>query len=61
MQGWSRVPSAVRLAHDCVDGAVRISAQDMAAAKEAWRLRLYGLFDETPFPFRPQNGGDYPA
>ncbi|SDE92134.1 NAD(P)H dehydrogenase (quinone) [Variovorax sp. CF079] len=43
-----------------VYGAVRLGAQDMAAAKAAWRLRLEGLFDDAPIPFRPQNGGDYP-
>jgi len=43
-----------------VYGAVRISAQDLAAAKAAWRVRIEGLFDDAPIPFRPQNGGDYP-
>ncbi|WP_304503179.1 NAD(P)H-dependent oxidoreductase [Alicyclobacillus sp. SO9] len=38
----------------------RITADRIAAAKEAWRIRLKGLFEEEPIPFRPQNGGDYP-
>ena len=41
-------------------GAGNADAEGMAAAKEAWRLRLEGLFDDAPIPFRPQNGGDYP-
>src|SRR5882762_8238251 len=43
-----------------VYGTGRISAEEMTAAKKAWRLRLEGLFDDAPIPFRPQNGGDYP-
>lgn len=30
-----------------------------AAAKEAWRTRVQGLFEDAPIAFRPQNGGDY--
>jgi len=41
-------------------GTSHISAEDMEAAKEAWRARLKHLFDEEPIAFRAQNGGDYP-
>lgn len=40
--------------------AGRMNAQGLSLAQEAWRARLERLFDETPIPFRPQNGGDYP-
>jgi NAD(P)H dehydrogenase (quinone) len=43
-----------------VYGAARITTEGVAAAKAAWRLRLERLFKDTPIPFRPQNGGDYP-
>ncbi|HET6783716.1 MAG TPA: NAD(P)H-dependent oxidoreductase [Pseudoxanthomonas sp.] len=43
-----------------VYGTGRITADAVAAAKAAWRLRLEGLFEEAPIPFRPQNEGDYP-
>ena len=43
-----------------VYGAARMSAQDLDAAKQAWRVRLVHLFDDAPIPFRSQNGGDYP-
>jgi NAD(P)H dehydrogenase (quinone) len=43
-----------------VYGSVHFSAADVEAAKAAWRLRLKGLFEETPIPYRSQNGGDYP-
>jgi NAD(P)H dehydrogenase (quinone) len=43
-----------------VYGAGRITAQGVAAANAAWRLRLERLFEDAPIPFRPQNGGDYP-
>lgn len=39
--------------------ANRLSATDMDAAKDAWRRRLLGVWDEAPIPFRRQNGGDY--
>ncbi len=41
-------------------GTGQLDAHGVAAARAAWRLRLLQLFDETPIPFRPQNGGDYP-
>jgi NAD(P)H dehydrogenase (quinone) len=43
-----------------VYGTGRISAEDVTAAKAAWRFRLERLFEEAPIPFRRQNGGDYP-
>ncbi len=43
-----------------VYGTGRITAQGVADAMAAWRLRLEGLFDDAPIPFRRQNGGDYP-
>lgn len=43
-----------------VYGTGCITADAVAAAKSAWRLRLEGLFDEAPIPFRSQNEGDYP-
>jgi NAD(P)H dehydrogenase (quinone) len=38
----------------------RITEEDVAVEKEAWRARLEGLFEDAPIPFRRQNGGDYP-
>jgi len=35
------------------------TAEQLEAAKTAWRARLEGLFDDEPIPFRSQNGGDY--
>jgi NAD(P)H dehydrogenase (quinone) len=35
------------------------SATEIGAAREAWRSRVEGLFEETPVRFRKQNGGDY--
>jgi NAD(P)H dehydrogenase (quinone) len=43
-----------------VYGTGRISPEGVAAAEAAWRLRLEGLFDDAPIPFRRQNGGDFP-
>jgi NAD(P)H dehydrogenase (quinone) len=43
-----------------VYGTGRISPQGVAEAETAWRLRLERLFDDTPIPFRSQNGGDFP-
>ncbi|MER9327853.1 NAD(P)H-dependent oxidoreductase [Mesorhizobium sp. M0488] len=43
-----------------VYGAAGVTAEGVAAARESWRLRLEGLFEDPPIPFRPQNGGDYP-
>jgi NAD(P)H dehydrogenase (quinone) len=43
-----------------VYGAAHFStAQEVEAAKAAWRTRVEGLFVDAPIPFRPQNGGDY--
>jgi NAD(P)H dehydrogenase (quinone) len=43
-----------------VYGTGRITAAGVAAAEAAWRSRLQHLFDDSPIPFRRQNGGDYP-
>lgn len=43
-----------------VYGTGRMDAQAMATAATAWRSRVDGLFEDTPIPFRSQNGGDYP-
>ncbi|KWT98587.1 MULTISPECIES: NAD(P)H-dependent oxidoreductase [unclassified Variovorax] len=43
-----------------VYGTGRMTEQEVAQALRAWRLRLDGLFEDAPIPFRPQNGGDYP-
>ncbi|SHN72684.1 NAD(P)H-dependent oxidoreductase [Desulfovibrio litoralis] len=43
-----------------VYGAARITKEQVESAKKAWSYRLQHLFDETPIPFRSQNGGDYP-
>jgi len=43
-----------------VYGAGHITAEDVAAAKATWRLRLERLFEDTAIAFRPQNSGDYP-
>jgi len=43
-----------------VYGTGQITAEDVAAAKATWRLRLERLFEDAAIPFRPQNGGDYP-
>ena len=43
-----------------VYGTGRITAAGVSAAKAAWQLRLKGLFQDAPIPYRPQNGGDYP-
>jgi NAD(P)H dehydrogenase (quinone) len=43
-----------------VYGTGRFTAPDVAQALAAWRVRLAGLFEEAPIPFRRQNGGDYP-
>jgi NAD(P)H dehydrogenase (quinone) len=42
-----------------VYGTGGATAQSVAQAKEAWRSRLLGLFEDAPIPFRPQNDGDY--
>lgn len=36
------------------------TAAEVEAIKAAWRVRLAGLFTDTPTPFRSQNGGDFP-
>ena len=41
-------------------GTGRITPEGVDAARAAWRQRLQGVFDETPLPFRAQNGGDFP-
>jgi NAD(P)H dehydrogenase (quinone) len=35
------------------------TAEQLEAAKTAWRARVERLFDDAPIPFRSQNGGDY--
>lgn len=40
--------------------AAGMTQDDVASTKDAWRLRVQRLFDDSPIPFRPQNGGDYP-
>jgi NAD(P)H dehydrogenase (quinone) len=41
-------------------GAARVTDDVVAAAKEAWRLRVKGLFVDAPVPYRSQNDGAYP-
>jgi NAD(P)H dehydrogenase (quinone) len=41
-------------------GTGHITAEEVSAAKEAYRDRLLHLFEETPISYRAQNGGDYP-
>lgn len=36
------------------------TADEVEAAKRAWRARVERLFQDAPIPFRLQNGGDYP-
>ena len=43
-----------------VYGAGRLTEEDVNQALTLWRLRLEGLFEDAPIPFRQQNGGDYP-
>ena len=44
-----------------VHSTMRVStAEEVEAIKAAWRVRLAGLFTDTPVPFRSQNGGDFP-
>ncbi|MCW7540443.1 NAD(P)H-dependent oxidoreductase [Aquabacterium sp. A7-Y] len=43
-----------------VYGAAQLSAQGAEVAKAQWAARLERIFDDTPTPFRRQNGGDYP-
>lgn len=44
-----------------VFGAAHITtAAQVETVKEAWRGRVERLFEDTPIPFRSQNGGDYP-
>lgn len=42
-----------------VYGTGGLTAAGVNAAREAWRTRVQGLFDDAPIPFRAQNGGDY--
>jgi NAD(P)H dehydrogenase (quinone) len=41
-------------------GSGHITAESLAAAKEAWHSRVGRLFEDASIPFRRQNGGDYP-
>lgn len=43
-----------------VYGTGSITPAGVDAAKQAWRDRVENLFQDTPIPFRRQNGGDYP-
>lgn len=43
-----------------VYGTGRIDADGVAAAEKAWKRRLSCLFQDSPIPFRRQNGGDFP-
>ncbi|OHX12325.1 hypothetical protein [Chromobacterium sphagni] len=43
-----------------VYGVNHLSREAVKQQLGIWRRRLAGLFDETPIPFRRQNGGDYP-
>lgn len=40
-------------------GADRVGPAELEEALGRYRAKLEGLFDETPIPFRAQNGGDY--
>lgn len=42
-----------------VHGSNRLPDEQFAAAREAYTLRLHGLFNDAPIPYRSQNGGDY--
>lgn len=42
-----------------VYGTGGLTAAGATAAKEAWRTRVEGLFEDMPIPFRAQNDGDY--
>lgn len=53
-------PGMEVLATHVVYGAAHIAtAEEVEAAKAAWRGRVEGLFEDAPIPFRSQNGGDY--
>ena len=41
-------------------GTDRMTGEDVAIARHAWRERVDHLFEEDPIAFRSQNGGDYP-
>lgn len=43
-----------------VHGTGHITVEGVKNAKEAMKARVQNIFDETPIPFRLQNGGDYP-
>jgi NAD(P)H dehydrogenase (quinone) len=44
-----------------VYGAAHITTtKEVEVVKEAWRNCVIRLFEDTPIPFRRQNGGDYP-
>ncbi|WP_053077387.1 hypothetical protein [Chromobacterium sp. LK11] len=53
-------PGMAVLPTHTVYNANRLAGAELDAAKDAWRRRLLGVFDEPPIPFRRQNGGDYP-
>ena len=42
-----------------VYGTGLLTEEDVVQVTAALRLRLEGLFEDAPIPFRPQNGGDY--
>jgi NAD(P)H dehydrogenase (quinone) len=43
-----------------VYGAAHMTkAEEIEVAREAWRGRVKHLFEDSPIPFRRQNGGDY--
>ena len=46
--------------HAVYGAAHMTTAEEVEAAKAAWRRRVECLFEDTPIAFRPQNGGDYP-
>jgi NAD(P)H dehydrogenase (quinone) len=43
-----------------VYGTGSLTAAGVDAARQAWRSRVENLFQDSPIPFRRQNGGDYP-
>lgn len=46
--------------HAVYGAAFFTTAEEVEVAKASWRNRVGRLFEDTPIPFRPQNGGDYP-
>jgi NAD(P)H dehydrogenase (quinone) len=43
-----------------VYGTGCITAAGVDSAMSTWRSRVERLFQDTPIPYRRQNGGDYP-